>query len=588
MPSMPFSKQYSYEFGTYTDGVYDVGSGWDGLNGDAMTDCVVTAVYTRSVKTYRVTWYSKPGLSLGSTVVEYGSDVVYSGATPTNDSENDTYIYNVFAGWNKSTGYITDDIDVYAIWDRAELPAVGRDLCDMSPGEVHAVIASKRTSSYFVLKDYIDINLGHDFDFENVESKVIAQDLYLDGSTAIDTSISLFGEDDCSFTIAIDYRFVDTTVNNTLVSCYESNGQEGFRLRYNSYPNVQWGDVSHSFGNGKYRDIVVLRHRKGDNTIYVYASNSTGSSTQFSGEISIAELTRTRSTRTNAVLTFGATKNIEDGSYDDYGMGHIYWCKVWYEDLGDSNARQLATWSHEPLRMEYYGTEQYRLSSGANQKTNASFICNHCLDDRKKAIGNAGQGWHTSSMRTFMNSRIKPAMPTVWQSMIKQSRIPASAGNKSIEIIVSDDYVFLPSLVEIANNTSSPYASEGSYIPWFTSDKYRIKFLGLVVPDDATYFANGANDDPSAYESNNIKQGDVWNQGYIYVTKEYLDTRGRTPSKTAAGGGGWIGSTTWWLRSANASNANCFTGINATGGTYNYSYDYEARDALGVCPCFNI
>lgn len=588
-PTLPSDAQYHYEFGTSTDGVYDAGSGWDDITSEALANRTVVAVYTKTTRTYTVTWYSRAGLSLGSATCEYGSEIVYSGDTPTNDSEEGTYIYNVFAGWNKSTGYITEDTDVYAIWERAELPTTDKDLKDMTPGEVYAVTASGRTGNYFVLKDYMDINLGHDFEFENVESEVLAENLYLDGSTAIDTDITLFGENDRSFTLAIDYQFSDTTANSTLVSCYEEDGQEGFRLRYSSYPSIQWGDVSQSFGSGKLRDIVVLRHRKGEDKLYVYASNSTSSGTNFDLAITRAELTRARSTTTSSVLTLGAIRFLADGGHDDYGKGFIHWCKIWHDDLGETNARQLAAWCHEPLRMEYYGTELYRLSGGTSQKSNASFICNHLLGSRKMQMNTSNTnvgGWDECRMRTFLNGRIKPALPTVWQSMLKQVKINASAGNKSTEIVISDDYVYLPCTTEMSNNTSEPYVSEGAYISWFTSDMKRLKFMGILVPDDAGNYTSSS--DPSTDTANTVKPGDVWKvnngAGHVYVDQDYLDKYAITPAYTASIGGGWIAAPGWWLRSPNATGTTNFWNVYGNGSMSN---NY-ASNSYGVCPCFSI
>ena len=351
---------------------------------------------------------------------------------------------------------------------------------------------------------------------------------------------------------------------------------------------MQWGDVSHSIGSGKLRDIVVLRHRKGDNKLYIYASNSTSSGTNFDMAITRVELTRSRSTTSDAVLTLGAIRFIADGGHDDYGKGYLHWCKVWYEDLGDTNARQLAAWCHEPLRMEYYGTERYRLSGGTSQKTNASFICNHLLGDRKMNMNTSNTnvgGWEECRMRTFLNSRIKAALPTVWQSMLKQTKINASAGNKLTEIVISDDYIFLPSTTEMSNNTSEPYASEGSYIPWYTSDILRLKFMGIKIPDNASYYTNAAGSEPSADTSNNVKAGDVWkiggnNIGYIYVTQDYLDKRGVTPKYTAAIGGGWIEAPSWWLRSPYVTNDTNFWNVNNNGNMNNNN----ASNSNGVCP----
>ena len=592
-PTLPSDAQYEYEFGTYIDGEYVEGSGWDNLTDQALSSRTVTAQYTKTVRTYTVTWNSRAGLALHSVTADYGSDIVYPGDTPTNESEEAQYVYNVFAGWDKSTGYITGDTDVYAVWARAELPTTDVELMNMTPAQIFAVAKSGKIANYTNLayKDYFDMKLGHDFDFGNVESKVLAEDLYLDGETAIDTNITLFGENDRSFTMAIDFQFAENTTNGTLVSCYEEDGTEGFRLRYNSSPDIQWGDVSAKFGSGTFRDIVVIRHRKGEDKLYVYASNGTSATSYFDMDISRFELIRTRNTNTSQVITLGAIRFMGDGGHDDYGHGHLHWCKIWYEDLGDTNARQLAAWYHEPLRMEYYGTGLYRLSGGTSQKSNASFICNHLLAGRGQRMNtkdtNAG-GWDASVMRQFMNGRLYAAMPTVWKSMMKQVKINASAGSQSTEILVSDDYMYLPCTTEMNNNTSTPYVNEGSYISWYTSNPERIKFRGYKIPDDSVRYTVGT--DPTSNSSNNVKFGDVWvhtgnsSIGYTYVDAEYLERYGITPKYAASDGGGWIEAASWWLRSPLAANSTYFWIVYSSGSVSGNG----AGNSYGVCPCFSI
>ena len=577
-PTAESTAQYDFTF-----------SGWDDITSAMLTPRTITATYSTTTRKYTVTWYSRAGLSLGSKVAEFGSEVVYDGDTPTNTSEESTYIYNVFAGWNKSTGYIREDTDVYAVWERAELPALSKDLKDMTDGEVYAVAASGRADSYFEMKDYHDLTLGHDFDFENVESEILATNMYLDGKTAKKTEVQLFGDNEKSFTLAIDFQFTGTDTNNTLLSCFEEDGSEGFRLRYNGSPNIQWGDKSINIGYQKYRDIVVLRHIKGDNKLYIYASNNT--SDRFSDAISVIESTRNRSTSTNAKLTLGAI-TFEDGGYDYYGTGMIHWCKIWYDDLGDANARALAAWTHEPLRMEFCGANRYRLAGSTSQKSNASFIANNLLAGRgywmNKTNDNTG-GWNASLMRTFCNGRLFDALPTVWQSMIKPVKISASAGNKSTEVLVSEDKVYLECITALANNKNSIYATEGDYISWFTSDIYRAKFRGRIIPDGASYYTDSS--EPSTISSNNVKVGDVWKINgngicYICVSKADIERYSLTVYADCSSGiGGWVSAYNWWLRSPNIDGSTTFWYVYSNGSGSLY---YSASYTLGVCPCFSI
>lgn len=221
-PIQAATAQYTFTF-----------SGWDGMTDAVLSNVTVTATYTETIRSYTVRWFAQAGSLLETQTANYGDEVTYSNGTPTLSDEESSYVYKVFAGWNKSTGYIREDTDVYAIWDRAELPALGRDLSTMTAGEVYAVASSGRANAYFEAKDHIDVTLGHDFSFTNVESRtLINTETYFDGSTVQNTGITLFGEDDPSFTLAIDFRFNSTTSNNALVSCFVNNGNEGFRLRY--------------------------------------------------------------------------------------------------------------------------------------------------------------------------------------------------------------------------------------------------------------------------------------------------------------------------------------------------------------------
>lgn len=594
-PTLESTEQYTFEFGTTEDDEYVTGSGWDNLSSAVLSNTTITAVYTSTVRTYTVTWYSRAGLSLGSTTANYGDEVVYSGDTPTNTSEEGTYIYNVFAGWDKSTGFVRGDMDVYAIWQRAELPASGTELTDMTPAQIFAVASAGKAADYFTTKDYVDITLGHDFSFSNVQSQELVSvnsPTYFDGSTATDFNIPLFGEDETSFTIAIDLKFISTETNNTLLACFAEDGSEGFRIRYNGGINVQWGDVTTNIGSTTLRDIVVLRHRKGENKLYVYGSNASGSSSNFSDAIAKVELTRSRSTSTDSILTLGAIRFSGDGGHDYYGTGMINWCKIWLDDLGDTNARQLAAWYREKIRMEFCGAGKYRLAGNTSQRSNASFIANNLLEGRGHQMNTSdtnANGWNGSLMRTFCNNRLKAALPTVWGSMIKQVKISASAGSQSSEIIVSEDFVYLPALKEVDNGqTNTVYVSEGDFISWYTSNIRRAKFRGRIIPDDANRYTGAS--DPQTISSYTVKPGDVWqpnggnNTNYIFVSRQEIDRFGLSTKGTPTEAGGWVSANAWWLRSPNVGYSTGFWGVGTSGNTYYYG----AYGSYGVCPCFSI
>lgn len=568
MPTQESTAQYDFTF-----------SGWDDLTSAMLTPRTIAATYDTTIRTYTVNWYSRAGLLLHSVSAKYGSEVVYPGETPTNTSEESTYVYNLFAGWNKSTGYITGDVDVYAIWDRAELPALGKDMKDMTAGEIFAIISSGKAANYFTTKDHIDISVGHDFSFENVESRLIAENYQLDGTenTVLDTGIQLFGADARSFTLAISYQFTDTTADGTMLSCFKYDGSEGFRLRYSANPGVQWGDKAATTGYQSKKEMLVLRWNK-DDPLRLFIYNYNTATSTFSDDLLTAELLRTRATETNATLIIGAHR-FDDGVLDGFTSGKIHWCKIWFDDLGAVNSKQLAAWPHETWRADYANTGCYYLApEGTSQKSNASFILNHLVSDRTRNMNrmvngentNAG-GWESSEMRAWLNNKLIEAFPVTWRTMLKQVKIKATAGKQSSTIVTSKDYVYLASRNELHPYTDEPYASEGSHIySWYTTDRHRVKFFGIPIRDDVKYFSGDT--DPRDITSNNVSEGDIWlkttesNRGYILHDGE------------------WHAAYYWWARSPGVTSSTYFMFVHY----YGYVATSGASATNGVCPCFSI
>ena len=100
-------------------------------------------------------------------------------------------------------------------------------------------------------------------------------------------------------------------------------------------------------------------------------------------------------------------------------------------------------WHHETLRMEYCGTQRYRIGT-TSAKSNASFIANNTLTDRTYWMNstntNAG-GYNDSLMRNFLNNRVYDALPIEWKMLIKTVKVPTSAGSQSSEIIYEYDNI---------------------------------------------------------------------------------------------------------------------------------------------------
>lgn len=569
-------------------------------------DTTVTAKYATTVNKYTVKWYltqndlanSLPCFTL--TNVNYGDDVSYAGVYPVNTTEEHLGVYNVFKGWDKSTGYIRGNTNVVALWQRDVMPVAGTQLKDMNEAQIYAVTKQKAVSDYFEIKDYIDVKIGHDFYFTDVEShELISTPTFYDGTMATDFDYNLF-DPNVSFTLAIDCQFGEIVNNSTLLSCFDGNTQQGFRIKCSSGPQVQWGDKNISYGYQHCRDMVVLRHRAGENRMYIYASNASGTQSTYSAGLIAFTSDCTVLPTTSSKITIGAAR-YPNGNYSQYGKGMVYWCKVWMDDLGDTNAKMLASWPREVMRMEYYGANRYPITNGSGAMTNASFIANSVLGDRAynmNATATTTGGYRDTMMRQFLNDRIYGAVPYIWKSLIKQVQLTGTVGDMSSDTNTSDNYIHIPAYAELTSSTSAYRLCEGDLIPWMISRRARTKFRRFFVPEDAQYFFTTT--EPSSISTNNVKIGDIWNydssadNGYKYmcVSTRDADRFGLTRFATTVNEDMcWISATSWFTRSV------YFVGYN-TDTRYGDWWGYVNRDgyngnnwgtgALDIVPCFSI
>lgn len=606
-PTREPDQQYVYTF-----------SGWDNLSGSVIAPKTVTAQYSTTTRTYTVNWYHHPGLLLKTTTAQYGEDVVYDLDIPTWTDGEGAYRFRLFKGWDKSTGRIVGDTNVYALWDDSGLPASSVDMSAMTPVQIYGVCQAGFQSQYFEDLDYTEITLGHDFNFSNVESCEIGNDVmltgvprdtfvsggyYFNGSTSYTTNIKLFEEDSPAFTMVIDFQFSRNVSGETLVSGNDRNTAIFRLVTDGTGAMVYWGDQSVRVGYGKFRDIVAIRHPKGSRYLYVYAAGNQ-SDGRYNDSVTKTTLLSSTLPITSVGLSFGGVKY--DSGYRDVAAGHVHWCKIWYDDIGEECAYDLAAWPREKIRMEYWGVGKYYYS-GTSTKSKASFICNSQvggLTGRGYYMNstniNSG-GWDSSKMRTFLNARILKALPKEWQAMIKTVEIKATKGSQSTLTQVSDDKIYLPSYYELGGsgtgyNDEIGADSQSPRIPWFTGNQQRIKFRGKTrkYSGDSSLTIYTASQDPAALYQTDIEPGTIWinsgnnSIGYIFVSQDELDEYGITASIAADSdyaNGGWCSASSWWGRSPNISYSTGFYAVSAYG---NYYSNNGASNIYGVVPGFSI
>ena len=210
-------------------------SGWDGIKGTVPELTKVVAMYVEQDQYYNVYWHNKNGDILYTVNdVKYGDPAVYGGAWPTyTANESEYYEYSIFTGWDISTSVIIGETHVNAIYETVNgLPSKDIEMKDMSVAQLYSIVASGNSDNYFDAYDYVDIQLGNDYSYSNVDENVIIdRDIIFDGteSKVIESNIKLCSSDSPAFTIAIDFEFGDgndptLAFKPTLMSCFENSG----------------------------------------------------------------------------------------------------------------------------------------------------------------------------------------------------------------------------------------------------------------------------------------------------------------------------------------------------------------------------
>lgn len=545
-------------------------NGWDGDLTAIIAPRTLTAKYTETPRKYTVKWYSTVGIVMDTQTVDYGSEAIYAGETPERTDEEAQAIYYLFKGWDKSTGYIKGDTEVWAVWERGELPNTGTQLKDMNAAQINAVIKSGNAANYFSLKDRVAITLGFNPAYNNVEYTDICTEQVLDGATCIDTGIQPFANGIADpWTLVVDLEFSEKTSEQTALCCLQEDGYMGFKVKYNGGPSIQWSTNSYNSGATTYREIMIIRHKAGSRNVVVYSSKA------YTDQIDTQELTKTIDTQTNAHLYIGATVT-DGGQQGNFATGVIHSCRYWKGDLGDTDCRKIVSWPRETYIFEVGNFGAYYLANNSIQKTSVDFICASILERLKQmntTSSNAG-GFSAMPLYTWMQNRLYKAFPQEWRLMMKNCTVKGNqyvdGTNGNVQSFTA--YLWVPSYNEMQGNNAEPWLYEGEWVTFFTNNQTRIKFQGYALPEGYSIFTSGT--DPAQNAANTIKEGDLW-----INTSE--SSRGYVRRN-----GAWFAAYHFWLRGASVAGATnfCFVG---NYGVVSYAGHYAAN-TIGVCPRFSI
>lgn len=147
-----------------------------------------------------------------------------------------------------------------------------------------------------------------------------------------------------------------------------------------------------------------------------------------------------------------------------------------YYNVGDKKNIRLST--GEEITLVVLGFNHDDLSNG-NGKAGMSIgtikvpVKEYAYNDKSTNVG----GWHECNLRTQGMSEIYSTLPDDLQNVIKAVDKRTTAGNKSTNIIISSDKLWLFSEIEIDGTTKEFYCNEGvQYEYWKTIEPADRKF----------------------------------------------------------------------------------------------------------------
>ena len=477
-----------------TDYEYDA---WDTPFNFVWSDQTIKATYKEITREYTVRYISNSTV-LQTSKAKYGSVVEYRGEIPTYTAGEVSNKYFLFDHWDKS-GYVNGDKEINAVYDNCSYEDGyfdflndendPRELSDLRPVELYMLTSIVKSGSVnFALKDYVQakdsiiIPLGNDFSYDDVEEVVlIDEETVFDGSNKIDTGIDLMSEDR-DFVVAIEYKMGENNNNAVLAQCFADFDSSGFKLMYDNGTKFVWGDKTvspfnkRSIGTSEIdhnREMIVIRHIRGENGVYVYSSNVA------CDEAYYVELSGEHAMKHNVSLVFGCSK-FEDGAYEQYAKGTVYWSKIWYADLGNDVCSQIASWPHDNITFEacFNVNEEpirYYLSGDSAVRSSLTFISSNVLPYKRQindTMSNSG-GWASCLLNYYLNNRFYNAFSNKWRHLMKKVRVNSLIGDNSTETNVSDCYIFVPSVNELCLAISDAYKNEGSQISHFATASSR-------------------------------------------------------------------------------------------------------------------
>ena len=590
LPTKPSSAQYDFQFAGWAEQV-EVSPEYilDITTQQISRDVQYYAQYGKELRQYTVEWYADDKTKLHSTQVYYGEPAVYS-EIPTKSAYNNIIFY-LFEKWDKPTGYITGDTKVSAVWAEANGATILNNIKDgattvdnLTPIEIYA-LAQYNAKEGFKTGDQISLQLGYmpTYSSDPEKERVLVEDLVLTGKNyQIFEDIELFAEDK-DFVIAFDYTpaYLSTSATQTFLSCYQSGGTpKGFRV-YNqnnksilklepSAPTQNIHPTGHqASADTQYREIFVLRHKKGEEGLTLYRNN------RYSMDpVDVVALPNPGNSNYDPwysgkhPLVIGAEYN--GGNPINIAKGTIHYAKIWFSDIGDDECRNICKWIYDTMTFDYVGADRYYYPEGSGI-SKASFIATDLLDQARFIFNERGEGrkqggWKETDLRMWMNNKLFSGVSLIWQQIISKVTVASlqatESGYDNAELrkvpSYSDNYFYLPSICEV---TSNP--------PTFSGDNIFAEELKGLNVETYPIFGNNTENNSRVKYLNGVP-------AFWWLRSPYYNSDSTNSTLS------------YWNAVVLDGRVLNSPSVQITTGTSSTTYTLSNYSSFGICPCFSI
>ncbi len=463
-------------------------AGWDSEFIAVFAHQTYKAIYTEKIREYTVKYVAMNAVKYEAKG-KYNEVIPYVGDIPTYTAEESGYRYYLFSHWDKS-GLIDGDKTINAVFDTFSYVDGyfdNKDFSELRPVEIYGMTQMGLHQTYAVPGDSVAIALGNDYDYPDIETKLlISEKTDFNGKNYIDTGVSLFDEDR-DFVLAIDYTVSsDSATNGVLAQCYSDNGARGFRMHYNSSVRLNWNTAQVITARPDRREMLVIRHIKGDSNLYVYGSNAENNVQH--GVITKAIMENTLEVNHESTIVFGCARS-DDGVYENNIIGSIYWSKLWYIDLGEKACEELAAYPHEKMNLIVADQRRFYLADVPNKRSTITFVADKPLWNPLAYTNTSySEGWLNGQMNAYLNSKVYNGFPIQWRQLLKKCSVKSLAGRTSTEIVEDASYIIVPAAADMSNSDrgnsnvliESPYVDEispaSSCLALFTDNDSRILY----------------------------------------------------------------------------------------------------------------